>query len=93
MQAVYEYACLAKIGHPGIVTQQDALLCSINDRLGLLCKRHGFDGEVPGEDIEPIGCSWVEDMMEAHGRIADRRDNGQSDSREPQVRVKKTEFF
>lgn len=74
-----------------MVTQQDALLCSINDRLGLLCRRHGFEGTVPGEDIEAMGPGWLQDMMDAHGRIADRKSDDQPTERPEPPR--KVSFF
>lgn len=35
-------------------------------------------GATPGEDIAPAGIGWIEDMMDAHGRIADRRESEDS---------------
>jgi len=59
-------SCLQLTGsHPELIHRQDALLCSINDRLGSLT---GVSG---GQAIPALGSDW---LAEALGVLADRRE-------------------
>lgn len=59
-------SCLRLMGtHPELVHRQDALLCSINDRLGSLS---GVSG---GQAISTLGSDWLAEVL---GVLAERRE-------------------
>lgn len=51
-------ACLQLMGtHPELIQRQDALLCSINDRLGSLS---GVSG---GQSVSGLGSNWLAEVL------------------------------
>jgi hypothetical protein len=46
--------------HPEIIHRRDALLCSINDRLGALCR---LEHQEAGEDFAPLSGAWLDEMI------------------------------
>ncbi len=59
-----------------MTARQDALLCSINARLGHICRRIDPGAEPPGEDLAPLGDAWLHDLValqEAEAMPIDQR--------------------
>ena len=48
--------------HPEITFRKDALLQSLNARLGTLLVQGGY--EDPGHDLAPLGREWIADLLE-----------------------------
>jgi hypothetical protein len=48
--------------HPELIVRNDALLWSINERLGGLCRAQGAL-PVPGQDLTPLGRRWLADLL------------------------------
>lgn len=44
--------------HPEITIRKDALLCSINERLGAL-----LGSRAPGADLVPLGQAWLTELV------------------------------
>ncbi len=48
--------------HPEITFRRDALLLSINERLGVLCSALS-PGITAGADLEPLSTEWVTELQ------------------------------
>ena len=61
--------------HPELVERHDALLVSINDRLGALVTALAAPA---GQDIAPLGDSWLDDLLDvaAAERLERAREDG-----------------
>ncbi len=64
-------AIRSKQAHPELVYRQDELLRSINGCLRALCGKAGVSA---GEDFEPLGTGWLDDLEHAESINSPVRD-------------------
>lgn len=73
--------------HPEITFRRDALLCSINERMGQLLRLmqgYAVEGHVAGTDVAPLSGVWVEELVRFHAAnveeaLATKEEHGQTD--------------
>lgn len=56
--------------------RQDALLCSVNARLGRLCETLAAGDGVPGEEFGPLGTEWLDELAQFSVAAAEPGEEG-----------------
>jgi hypothetical protein len=64
--------------HPELIERQDALLTSINDRLGALCTR--LSCQEAGRDFASLTDDWLRDLVDLAVLQTEERDELQGES-------------